>query len=46
VPVDLCGAGSGEFLAGGQQDPQRFAVAVGAGAGQPVGVEAQRGQHG
>ena len=34
------------LLAGAEQDPQRFAVAVGARGGQPVGVQAQRGQHG
>ena len=33
-------------LAGAEQDPQRLAVAVGARGGQPVGVQAQRGQHG
>ena len=45
-PVGLCGAGGGELLAGAQQDPQRLAVAVRARGGQPVGVQAQRGQHG
>jgi hypothetical protein len=29
-PVGLRGAGAGEFLAGAEQDPQRFAVPVGA----------------
>ena len=45
-PVGLRGAGGGELLAGAEQDPQRLAVAVGARGGQPVGVQAQRGQHG
>ena len=45
-PVGLRGAGGGEFLARAEQDPQRLAVAVRAGGGQPVGVQAQRGQHG
>ena len=45
-PVGLRGAGGGEFLAGAEQDPQRLPVAVGARGGQPVGVQAQRGQHG
>ena len=45
-PVGLRGAGGGEFLAGAEQDPQRLAVAVRARGGQPVGVQAQRGQHG
>jgi hypothetical protein len=27
------------------QDSQGFAVTVGAGSGQPIGVESQRGQH-
>jgi hypothetical protein len=33
-------------LAGAEQDPQRLAVPVGARSGEPVGVEAQRGEHG
>ena len=45
-PVGLRGAGGGEFVTGTEQDPQRFAVAVRAWGGQPVGVQAQRGQHG
>jgi len=33
-------------MTGAKQDPQCFTVAVGARAGQPVSVHAQRGQHG
>ena len=45
-PVGLRGTGGGEFLTRTEQDPQRLAVAVRAWGGQPVGVQAQRGQHG
>ena len=45
-PVGLRGGGGGQLLARAEQDAQRFAVAVGARGGQPVGVQAQRGQHG
>ena len=39
-PIDLRGAGHGEVATGAEQDAQCFAVAVGAGTGQPRGVEA------
>ena len=42
-PIDLRGAGHGEVVPGAEQDAQCFAVAVGAGNGQPRGVEAERG---
>ena len=45
-PVDLRGAGYGEVVTGAEQDPQRFAVPVGARGGQPLGVQAQRRQDG
>ena len=45
-PVDLCGAGHGQLVAGAEQDAQGFAIAVGAWDRQLVGVEAERGQYG
>ena len=45
-PVGLRGTAHGQIVACAEQDPQRFAVSVGAGGGEPVGVEAQGPQHG
>jgi hypothetical protein len=43
-PVGLLGTRGGQLVAGTQQNPQCFAVTIGAGSGQPIGVKAQRGQ--
>ena len=45
-PVDVCGAGQGQLVAGAEQDAQGFAVTVGPRNRQLAGVQTERGQDG